>query len=148
MDGAIVPQPSGQAGPSHLESSTRIILAKAGIQGRIPRVPANNRGPNLLWIPAFAGMTGVSTKPKECGCTKEEEGEGAKEEEGQGGGGEGEERRREMEEWVEDEREWKNKYKFGKRSPPPLIKRPVSPISRYIYHEHLQLDTCSQLSYS
>ena len=56
----------------------------------------------------------------------EEEGERDEEEE-EGGGREGETGK-----WVQVKKEWKEKHhKIGKRSPPPLIKRPLSPISRY-----------------
>ena len=35
--------------------------------------------------------------------------------------------------WVEQEKEWQQKHKFGQKSPPPLIRGPSSPISRYIH---------------
>ena len=60
------------------------------------------------------------------------------EEEEEGGRGEGGAR-----DWAEDHKDWKEKhYKFGKRSPPPLIRRPLSPISRFVSDIEVQKSIC------
>lgn len=73
---------------------------------------------------------------------EEGEGEGEVEAEEREGEVEGEEEERmegeeegEDDNWAEEERGWKQKHKYRKHSPPPLIKHSsTSPIARYCTH--------------
>lgn len=100
----------------------------------------------------------TSTSSQPLGHLEEVKEEGL-EEEGEGDEGEGdveaEEREGDMEgeemegeedgeedNWIEEEREWKQKHKYRKQSPPPLIKHlSTSPIARYCTHTQFLLQS-------